>query len=218
MPYRTLGEMRATLMARLGMGAMGASGASQVLMNSFLSNGQTQLYWDQDWKHLTAYADKTLGVGQTLLDYPEACQRDRRILRVETVYGGLWRVLPEGIDTEHWSTMSTRSYPIRYDRYAQVLIYPEADQVYTIRFWYVQDLAPFAADGDACSLDDEMVLLHALATAKAHYRHPDAELYQGQLSDLRGSLRGQAFGRNGVYRRQPEVDIERRPLVVGRDI
>lgn len=214
MPYRTLGELRSTLMARLGMGAQGASGASSALMNSLLSNGQTQLYWAQDWKHLVAYEDKTLGVGQTLLDYPTACARDRRILRVETVTSGQWRLLREGIETEQWSNMTTPGAPQRYDRYAQCLIYPQADQTYTVRFWYVADLGRFTQDDDRASLDDEMILLHAIANGKAHYRQPDADSYQAQVSTLMASLRGQSFPADGVIRVQPQVEIPRRPVVV----
>ena len=54
MPYRTLEALRTELSARLGMGGMGASGgASLSLLNSFLRNGQDQLYRMQDWRHLT---------------------------------------------------------------------------------------------------------------------------------------------------------------------
>lgn len=228
MAYRTLGDLRAELMARLGMGAQGASGASQTLMNSFLRNGQFQIYRAQDWKHLTDYADKTLGTGQTLLDYPTAgtfnasngCSRDKRILRLETIYSGQYRRLVEGIDTEHWTTMETPGFPVRFERHAQVLIYPEADQAYTVRFWYVQDLLPFTQDGHVATMDDEMILLHAITNAKAHYRHPDAQLYQGQLSSLMASIRGQSFGSgtDGVIRRRDMVAPEPRPLVLGRDI
>ncbi len=217
MTYRTLGELRSELLARVGMGAQGSSGTSQVLLNSFLRNGQKQLYDAQDWKHLTEYADKTLGVNQNEVDYPDACARDRRVLRVETVYGGQWRRLPEGIRTEDWSNMDTVGYPIRVDRLAQLLVYPKADQVYTIRFWYVRDLARFTQDADRADIDDEMILLHALTNAKAHYRHPDAQQYQGQLADLMSSLRGKSFNGN-VICRDTGLSLERRPLVVGRDI
>ncbi len=214
MAYRTLGELESELLARLGMGAQGANGAAQTLLRSFLRNGQSQLYWAQEWKHLIGYADKPLGVSQNQIDYPTACERDRRILRVETEYNGQWRVIPEGIRTEDWSTMSTQSYPVRCERYAQLLLYPMADQIYTIRFWYVADLGAFTQAGEAASLDDEMILLHALTNAKAHYRHPDATLYQGQLATLMGSLRGQSFSTNGVYRRDESREVERKPVVI----
>lgn len=219
MAYRTLETLRAEILARLGMGAMGPSGgANQALIDSFLRNGQAQLYRLQDWRHLIAYEDKTLGVGQNLIDYPEACQRDQRVLRVEYPYNEQWTQLCEGITTEMWSNMETVSYPARYERFAQILLYPKADQLYTIRIWFVKDLAPFTENGDNATLDDEMILLHALANAKAHYRQPDAPTYQGQLDTLLARLRGQSFGSNGVYRRERGGDVERKPAVVGRDV
>lgn len=218
MTYRTLGELESELLARLGMGAQGASGAAQAILRSFLRNGQAQMYRLQDWRHLIEYADKSLGVGQNQVDYPAGCARDRRVLRVETVEGGQWRQIPEGIRTEDWNHMDRLGYPIRVERLAQVLVYPKSDVIRTLRFWYVRDLERFTEQNDRAMLDDEMVLLHALATAKAHYRHPDAAMYQQQLADLYGRLRGEAFALQGVYRRDMGGPVEPRPLVVGRDI
>lgn len=226
MAYRTLESLRTELLARLGMGAMGASGgANLTAIDSFLRNGQAQLYRMQDWRHLTDYQDKTLGTAQNLIDYPTAgvmngksCARDKRVLKVETTYSGQYLQLEEGITTDMWSTMETQSSPERYERYAQLLIYPKANQVYTVRVWFVADLDPFTEADDTATLDDEMILLHALANAKAHYRQPDAPTYQGQLNTLLASLRGQSFGENGVYRRGESPAPLRKPAVVGRDV
>lgn len=219
MPYRTLETLRAELCARLGMAGMGASGgANQAIFDSFLRNGQKQLYWAQDWRKLIWYEEKNLGVDQNLLDYPNACEEDTRVLRIETVYNGQWRELLEGIRTEDWNTMDVQSFPQLYERYEQILIYPKADQVYKVRIWYVRDLGRFTENDDRCTLDDEMVMLHALTNAKAHYRHPDAATYQGQLNTLLASLRGQSFSSNKVYRRDIIPPAVQRPLVVGRDV
>jgi hypothetical protein len=227
MAYRTLGELRSELLARLGMAGMGASGgANQRVIDSFLRNGQAQLYRLQDWKHLQDYFDKTTGVGQNLYDYPVAgtmdptvgCSRDKRVLRIETVISSQYLKLKEGITTEMWSTMDTPGDPQRYDRFKQILVYPKASSAYTLRIWFVSDLGRFTEDNDDATLDDEMVLLHAIANAKAHYRQPDAQLYQGQLDTLLGALREQSFVNQRVYRRDDDRPIERRPLVAGRDI
>jgi hypothetical protein len=221
MAYRTLGELQSELLSRLGMGAMGASGgANLTLISSFLRNGQAQLYRMQDWKHLTDYKDVTLGEEQNLLDYPSAgtmntdvgCTRDKRILKVERYYSGEWRELDEGIRTEDWNTMDTLSWPQRFERYTQLMIYPKANQTYTVRVWFVGDLGPFTQSSDTATLDDEMIFLHALANAKAHYRQPDAPTYQGQLNTLLASLRGQAF--KGVYRRDNPPPTLPRPVIV----
>lgn len=226
MPYRTLGELRVEVLARIGMGSQGTSGgANQTLIDSFLRNGQMQLYRLQDWKHLEDYADFSTGVGQNVYDYPIAgvmdptigCARDKRVLRVETNVAGQFVQLTEGITTSMWSTMDSPGQPERYDRYKQILIYPQADTVnYIIRVWFIADLGEFTQSDDPATLDDEMILLHAITNAKLHYRQPDAQAYQGQLDALLGSLRGQSFGSNGVYRRSDRSAPERKPVVVGR--
>lgn len=220
MAYRTLGDLRSLLRVRLGFGAQGSSGgANQTLLDSFLQNAQEQLYWMQDWRHLVTYEDFTTGVGQTLYDYPDECEQNRRVLRIEVNYAGQWSELGEGITTSMRSTATTRTVPTRYERFAQIELYPEPDvATYTWRVWYVKDLLPFTADAHVATIDDAMILLHAVANGKAHYRHPDAKLYEGQLNALLGSIRGQSFGSNGVYRRGQVVEIERKPAVVGRDI
>ena len=225
MAYRTLGELRSLLLARLGMGGMGASGgANQTLIDSFLSNAQAQLYWLQDWRHLTDYEDKSTGVGQNLYNYPATgvmgtggCSRDKRILRLETNISGQFVEIGEGISTPMWSTMETQGNPERYERFAQLLIYPKSDAIYTLRVWFIADRLPFSQDNHVCTLDDEMVLLHAVANAKAHYRQPDAKMYEGQLNTMLGALRGQSFSHNGVYRRDDTPPPERKPALLGRD-
>ena len=220
MAFRTLGAMRAELLARLGMGAQGASGgANLTLIDSFLRNGQAQLYELADWRHLTEYLDKTTGIGQSLYDYPPNAARNQRILRLERLVSGEYVQLREGISTAMWSTIATRGAPARYERYAQINVYPQADQAYTLRIWYVRDLGRFTQDNDPATLDDEMVFLHAIANAKAHYRQPDAQTYQSQLNTLLGQIRGRSYGSNGVYRRDDcNEEPERRPQVVGRDV
>lgn len=219
MAYRTLGELRRTLLARLGMGAMGASGgANKALIDSFLYEAQVALYWMQDWKSLTEYEDKTTGVGQNQYDYPVACERDKRVLRIEVLHAGQWREIHEGITTAMWSTMDSQSFPQRFERLAQILVYPQSDAAYTLRTWYVKDLEAFASDNDVCTIDDSMVLTHALAHAKAHYRQPDAQMYQAALETLLSRIRGQAFSSDGVYRRTQTSAPEPKPAVVGRDV
>ena len=225
MAYRTLGALRSELLARLGMSGMGASGgANQTLIDSFLRNGQAQLYWLQDWRRLVDYYDISTGVSQNLYDYPttgamnsDGCAQDQRILRIETNISGQFVPLHEGITTEMWSTMDTQGNPQRYERFKQILVYPKSDAIYTLRVWFVSDRDRFTEDNDRCTLDDEMVLLHAVTNAKAHYRQPDAQIYQGQLDTLLGQIRGQSFSQNGVYRRDDASSVERRPALLGRD-
>lgn len=227
MPFRTLGALRADLLGRLGMGGMGASGgANKAMVDSLLRDGQQQLYRLQDWKHLQDYKDITTGIGQNLYDYPTAgtmdattgCALYKRILRVETNVSGQFVKIRDGITTDMWSTMDTRGQPQRFERFKQITVYPKADAAYTMRVWFVSDLQRFTEDKDVCTLDDEMVLLHAVANGKSHYRQPDAQVYGKQLEELVARIRGQSFTSDGVVRRSGcDEPPERKPAVLGRD-
>lgn len=220
MAYQTLGELRSLLQQRLGFGSSGAaSGINAATIDNFLFNGQIQLYWHTDWKKLTFYADKTVGVGQTLIDYPTtatgapADANAERILRLAVLVNGIWQPITEGIDPDHYTYIDRQYYPQRYERYGQIELWPQADQVYTVRVWYIRELARFTQDNDRTTIDDDLVFLHALANAKAHYRHPDAEIYAGQLSTLLSNIKTKQFG-NRTFKRGSNNEIEVRPRVI----
>ncbi|MCC6530920.1 MAG: hypothetical protein IT531_00085 [Burkholderiales bacterium] len=197
MTYRTLGTLRAIVSARCGFGAQGASiGGNAALIDSWLQNAQAQLYWMQDWKKLQEYDDIEIGIDQTLVDYPDNAHPERILAIAVNIGSGsdLWRPLEEGIRIEHYNTQSSKSYPMRYERYEQIEVWPACDAIRTLRVWYVKRLGAFTAENDAATLDDELILLHATATAKAHYRQPDAATWGSQLEALLARIKGQSFG------------------------
>lgn len=215
---RTLGTLRAIVSARCGFGAQGASiGGNAALIDSWLQNAQYQIYWMQDWKKLTEYDDIAVGLNETLVDYPDDANPER-ILAMAVNIGDssdLWRPLDEGIHIEHYNTQDTPGYPMRFERYAQIEVWPKCDAVRTLRVWYVKSLGAFAAEGDLATIDDELILLHATATAKAHYRQPDAETWGSQLEALMARIKGKSLG-NKRYLPPSKQDFEflPRPVVV----
>jgi hypothetical protein len=218
--YKTLGEMRSTLQTRLGFGSAGAAaGVNAPIIDNFLFNAQVQLYWQVDWKKLTTYADKTVGVGQTLVDYPTvtggapADANPERILKIAVKVNTLWIDLNEGIETQHYSYVDRQYYPQRYERYAQIELWPQADQTYTVRIWYIKALARFTQDGDRATVDDDLLFLHALANAKAHYHQPDAQFYSSQLSSMLSELKSKTWGKKH-YRRAADESVAVRPKVI----
>lgn len=215
--YRTLGELRTELRARLGMAATGsASGQNQALLDSMLRNGQKQLYLAGAWKRLHRYEDKALGVNQYLIDYPTAADPDR-ILQIGVNIGSTdtpnWIPLKEGIDLHHYNTQSLTSYPCRFQCYEQIELWPKNDVSRTLRLFYIKALDRFTQDGDRATLDDEMVLLHALTNAKLHYRQPDAQTYANQLESILVGLKNISWPKM-VFSRKPDYDAEPRPRVV----
>ena len=220
MAFQTLGELRALVTQRLGFGSAGAAaGVIAGTIDNFLFNAQVQLYLQADWKKLQHYADKTVGVGQFLIDYPTvvggapADANAERILKIAVKVNSLWVDLKEGINTEHYSYQDRQYYPQRYERYSQIELWPQADIAYTVRIWYIRELGRFTQDGDRCTIDDDLIFLHALANAKAHYRQPDAELYSGQMQSILTQLKTKQFGTRS-YRRGEDSELQIRPKVI----
>lgn len=205
MIYRTLGELRSDLSRRLGFGAQGSSGINSALLDTFLQNAQEQLHASFEWRNLIKYDDKVCGVGQTLLDYADDCEQTH--IRDVAVYdGSRWVPMKEGITFEMRSQDST-SIPCRYERYAQMEVWPVPDQIYTIRRYYVASPARFTQDNDRASIDDGLIFLHAVANAKLHYKQNDGQAYANQLNamlyKLKAKNRGQAVFVRGGYMETP---------------
>lgn len=204
--YRTLGELRTELRARLGFAASGASaGASNAIIDSFLRSSQAHVYELQDWKKLVGFEDKTIGLGQNVLDYPAAANPERLFRPPESAspvwvqFSGKWMPVLEGFGADHWDSMDDASYPTRYERYDQLTFWPKANATYTVRIWFLRKLGAFTNDNDRATVDDNLVFLHALASAKAHYRQPDAGLYVEQWTAMQAKLRGHSIGQGGVF-------------------
>jgi hypothetical protein len=195
--YRTLGDLRAELRAALGFGAAGAAaGANQTNIDSHLRSAQNILYNAHDWAHLRKYETLNLGTGQYLIDYPTTANPDR--VQALSVYrGGVWsKGLDKGISPQLYTYQNNASWPQRWEPYEQIQIWPLSDQAYSIRCFFIKALARFTQDNDRASIDDENILLIAKWTAKAHYRQPDAQIYQTLGESLLGKLKAKSWGKS----------------------
>ena len=209
MIYRTLGELRSDLSRRLGFGAQGSSGINSSLLDSFLQNAQEQLFAAFEWRNLITYDEKITGVGQTQYDWADDC--DPTHIRQIAVYDGTrWVPMHEGITFDHRSN-DIPSMPCRYERYAQMEVWPEPDAAYTIRRYYVAMPARFTQDNDRASIDDGLVFLHALTNAKLHYRQEDGQAYANQLNSMLDKLKSKNRGQAVISRRNVDSVYMARP-------
>lgn len=212
--YKTLGELRSDMRAMLGAAAAGAAaGPNSTLVDTHLRNAQTLLYWTHDWAHLRKYGLKTLGLHEVLLDYPadgNGANPDR-VRYVSVLRGGVWSPpLKKGITPSMYTYQTNYSWPQRWEPYEQMEIWPAADQEYSLRIFFIENLAPFTQDGHRASLDDTAISLVATATLKAHYRQPDAALAKQASDSLITSLKGKSWGQD-VFKYQDWIESE--PLV-----
>ncbi len=208
---RNLGDLRRELRDRLGFAATGSqAGPNTSILNSFLRNGQIQLYWQFDWPQLKK-VDKsiTTNQAQVFYDWPDPVHPDRivNIAMQDTSSStpNIWS-LTEGIDWKHDNYDTPQDQPSRFERRDQLEIWPQPDSnVYKIWIEYVRRLDDFNVDTDKATLDEDLILLHALAAAKSHYRHKDAEIYANQILALLGRLKAGGIGHKRYIRKTGKV-------------
>lgn len=194
-PYATLETQRTKLQARLGFGASGAAaGANISLMNGFLQDAQTLLYWSHDWVRLRRYETVTIGASQTLIDYPTAANPER-IKAISVLRSGVWSdPLPKGIKPAEYSYQTTSpSFPVKWEPYEQIEVFPQTDQEYSLRIFYIKSLGRFTQNDDTSDIDDLLIFTGAVYFGKSHYRQPDAPLYKDAWESLLAKLKAKSW-------------------------
>lgn len=210
----TLGELRAELLGRLGYAAQGArAGALVTTVDSYLKRAQSYLYWKYEFPELRLTYDWSTAKGQTLYDWPDNME-PRQLIELRVLYSDIWHPMREGIEYDHDSVVDTQYYPRRYDRRAQLEIWPQPDGIYTMRGEYYQRLGRFTQDNDRVTLDEDLVFTLALARAKRHYKHPDAADYFEEIKDRRRQLQGAAHGNKRYFVGREETEAQPKPVVV----
>jgi hypothetical protein len=199
MPYRALGQLRQELQDRLGFGSAGSAGnINRRILVSFLRDAQWQLYWQAEWPSLTFNGDYTIPIGSSTVPYESAWNMDRLLwhgVNIGSSGSPQWVKLNEGIQLEHYNAFTTAGYPVRYERRATGFeILPARDRAYTGKVRYMAPLRAFEQDDDIATIDDGIVFLMALANAKAHYKHRDADIYASQLTAVLSRLKSTQWG------------------------
>lgn len=203
--YRTIEDLRTELSARLGFGGqMGAASVNAPILNSFLQTAQDQIWQDVEFHHLRRAVIKTVGYDQITLSYPDDCDPER-ILSVSVLEDGDWLPVHRGIEEADYSTSDERDRPRRWEAYDQMEVWPQPDGEYQIKIRYQARCARFLQDGDRASINDRLIFLHALASAKAHYRQPDASVYSNQFQAMLNQAKAQSRGKRVHSRRSRDV-------------
>lgn len=193
---RTLGEIRSDIQTRLGFGMAGQAGVvNSPLIDSMIRSAQNQLYEQFDWIELKSVEERLTGTDQQYYDYPEDCNVER-IIGIWIKWDGRYNPLSEGITFED-RNFSVGMVPTKYERRDQYELWPvPKSNEYTIRIEYIKSLSALSVDNDRTSIPSELVYLHALSNAKAHYKQSDAETYATQLDALLDKLKSKHRGKN----------------------
>lgn len=221
---RTLGELRGELSARLGFGASGSNNGQLIpILDSLLYTSQVQLYWGFDWRALRTWVIDTIGASQTNIDFPAEIHPDR-VQWISIKYSNVWTPpLERGISAEMYTGQDRPGVPTHWDMNAasgtaQIEFWPETDAIYEFRTFGMAPLGRFSQDGDRTTLDSDLVALHALAGAKAHYRHADAQMYLDRLVELMADIANKNWAKRVYKPGDDEGSWLPKPLVTPRDI
>lgn len=199
-PTDTLANLRTRIMVRLGFASQAANPlpGMKLLVNDFLSSGQAYLYKRYSQLHTRRLFRWKVIPGQrfySIKDNDDDILCNFHMDPTKSIeWAGVqdsrnvWYPLIEGIPPQLYTMITKPWRPARYEIRQCIEIYPAPDQTYWLWFKAHFGLLSFAQDTDLSTIDAELVFLHALANAKAHYGQPDANNIEAQANAYRAQL------------------------------
>jgi len=168
------------------------------ILNDFLLNAQTYLYRRYTQLHTRRLFRWKVSPGQrfySLKDNDEdvLCNFQMDPLK-QIEWAGIqdtrnvWYPLIEGIPPQLYTMIDKPWRPARYEIRQCIELYPSPDQTYWLWIKAHFGLASFVNDSDSTTIDSELVFMHALANAKAHYGQKDADNIEAQANAYRKEL------------------------------
>lgn len=180
---KTFGELLTELRARLGFVTQGsASKANEAVLKSYLQEAHDYVYSELEPPALKKLSTLKLQANSNLYDWhddnddTDIDPGQVRAIHVK-VSDTLRPELTQGITESDRSFSSMRDQPRKYDTLnGQLEIWPTPGQAYDLIIEHIAGKGRFERMSDRTSVPDRLVFLYALASAKAHYRHPDAQV------------------------------------------
>lgn len=114
--YKTKGELRSSLLNKLGYGGLGAAAANFIpIADELLEEAQEQMFLLMPDDKIIKEWEWTTGANQRWYDFPVDCDVDR-ICEVAAFFEQTWLPMKKGIDSYHDSIFNyINYYPQRYD-------------------------------------------------------------------------------------------------------
>ncbi len=179
---QTLGQMMTELKARLGFVTQGVgSKLVDPILKSFLQEGHDYVYEKMGRPSAKARTTITIVKGSKLYDFhndmddediPPECVLDLSVYETPTSIVRLRQGITEAMRADD----VTQEVPRRWDVLnGQIELWPTPDAEYPLVVIYERGKSRFERDDDRPCVPDRLVFLYALASAKAHYGHQDAQ-------------------------------------------
>jgi hypothetical protein len=181
--YKTLGELLAELRGRLGFVAQGsATRNNESILKSFLQEAHDYVYGQLSPPSLKKRTSIQLLPNSFLYDWHNDIEDEDidpgAVLSValQLSYDRSTQ-LTQGITQAERAQGLSRERPSKYDTLnGQLEVWPAPNGPCNLLIEYTAGKSRFEQHSDRPSVPDRLVFLYALATAKAHYRQPDAQV------------------------------------------
>jgi hypothetical protein len=199
-PSATLAQLRVRIINRLGFPNQSANPPPGMapLVNDFLFDAQAYLWRTFNALQTARFFRWKISPGQrfySLLDNDEDLLSTFHMDPLKTIeWAGIqdtrnvWYPLIEGIPPQLYTMITKPWRPARYAIRQAIEVYPMPDQTYWLWMRANFGLLSFVNDTDTSTIDSNLIFLHALANAKAHYGQPDANNYETMATSYRGQL------------------------------
>ncbi|MBN3270130.1 hypothetical protein CUR95_24005 [Bordetella bronchiseptica] len=204
--YQTLGELRRRLRARLGFIISGpAAENNREVLNDFLLDAHTTICEEVEVSVMRKRTEIQLSAGSVMYDWHNDIEDEdidpSNVLAVHVIIGDTMRPpLVQGICEADREQVDLRSWPERYDTMnGQIELWPAPDQGYRLVIEYTASPARFVQDADRPAVPDHLVFGSALAMAKAHYRHPDAQAVAAKFERALSKYKAKQFENRRIF-------------------
>lgn len=179
---RTLGELMTELRSRLGFVTQGsASKNNETVIKSFLQEAHDFVFSELQPPAQRKKTSIQVQAGSYLYDWHNDAEDEGidpgKVISIWLKESDTIRTpLTQGITEADRSLDTIQQQPEKYDHLnGQIELWPIPGRPYELIVEYIADQNRFDRQNDRPSVPDRLVLLYALATGKAHYRHPDAQ-------------------------------------------
>lgn len=193
---KTLAALLTELRVRLGFIYQGSSSqANDSILTSFLQEAVDIVVADLGIAFFKRVTTIKLSTGSRMYDWHDDVNDediDPRDLVALYIADGVDQrfQLIEGI-SEPMRTEVAKAMPTHFDRLnGQIELYPIPDRDYGLVVVWNSSHFKFTEKTDRCPVNSRLVFLRALATAKAHYRMPDAQNAAAAYNELLSYERG----------------------------
>lgn len=228
--FQTLAQLRRRMMVRLGFASTADNPPPGMadLLTDFLQSAQRNLFKKYPARFTRRFFKWDMTQGTRFYGVKGNTDDTYRNLRADFTKGvewsgiqdskGTWTPIYEGIQPELYTMVTQLGRPVRYELRECIEVFPAPDGPYSLWLKAHIGLQAFTADGDETTIDSEVVFLHALAVAKAHYGQADANTVQAMALAYLGELTaGTHLNKRYIPGAHPQMPIVKPALIQFQD-